>query len=113
VSTREYMREYMRKYRAEHPEADAVWRSNQREHDKEYHRKKRKRIKKLKYMREYHKANYERLHPASVVRWREHRERRKRQALAAERFLDAFDRFERIKLFEAARAEAGASHGRS
>jgi hypothetical protein len=79
VSTREYMREYMRKYRAEHPEADAVWRSNQREHDKEYHRKKRKRIKKLKYLREYHKRNYERLHPASVVRWRECRARKARQ----------------------------------
>jgi hypothetical protein len=81
--SREQMREYMREYRASHPD-----------YAKKIDSRKPRLRKKLKYMREYYHKNYERLFPAAVLRVKEWRERKNRQAVAIDEFLDAFDGFE-------------------
>jgi hypothetical protein len=63
---------------------------------------------KKRYMRAYHRANYERLHPFSVQRTREWRARKARQSIAVDQFLEAFERFEYARRCEAVRAEISA-----
>jgi hypothetical protein len=77
------MREYMREYRASHPD-----------YKKKIDSRKTRLRKKLKYMREYYHKNYERLFPAAVLRVKEWKARKNRQAMAIDEFLEAFEWFE-------------------
>jgi hypothetical protein len=93
--SREQMREYMREYRASHPD-----------YRKKIDSRKTRLRKKLKYMREYYHKNYERLFPAAVLRVKEWKARKGRQAVAVEEFLNAFEGFEYARRCAELRAEA-------